>query len=166
MEFGAVFWCDSLTRFKTAEIFTTLNQAERVGVVAWPITYPTSTLTHYGTFRYFNTSNTYYYFHRMVEADALVLYNTKTVHENVMLPWVKCALDLDCVAPRGSQFRGCNFTIKPKYLYAGCHRYDTSALNVILGDAYKFETPYIAIMDMFDMGTSNNELKVNVNMMR
>ncbi len=155
MEFGAVFWCDSHTRFKTAEIFTLNNQAERVGIVGWSISYPTSTLSHHNMFRYFNTSEDKYYFHRMVEADALILYHTETVHHKLMLKWVKCALDPECIAPKGSQPRGCNFTHKPKYLYAGCHRYDTSALNVILGQVFHFETPYIAIMDLFEIAASN-----------
>ncbi len=38
----------------------------------------------------------------------------------------------ECIAPQGARLGPCNFNIKPETAYAGCHRYDQSALNVIL----------------------------------
>ena len=130
-------------RFNNSNLISVLTKVDDVGLAAWPIPPPTSALTHHSMFRYFKTTPENYYFHRMVEPGKLVLYNTELIHEGLMLPWVKCALDLECIAPRGSSRLGCNFNRKPRYLYAGCHRYDMSALNVILGLLFHFETPYI-----------------------
>lgn len=33
----------------------------------------------------------------------------------------------------GAQSGGCRFDKKPLYRYSGCHSYDTSALNIVLG---------------------------------
>jgi hypothetical protein len=74
----------------------------------------------------------------MVGAGHLVVYNTRRVHEELMRPWVQCALTASCIFPRGAQSVGCNFKRKPKYKYSSCHRYDTSALNVILGKMFDF----------------------------
>lgn len=60
-----------------------------------------------------------------------------------MLPWVKCALMEECINPTGAQDYGCNFLRKPLFLYSGCHHYDMSALNIILGQLFDFdERPY------------------------
>lgn len=55
-----------------------------------------------------------------------------------MLPWVQCALTAECIAPIGAQRSGCRFDKKPLYRYSGCHRYDVSALNVVLGIMYDY----------------------------
>ena len=47
-------------------------------------------------------------------------------------PLVDCALNEDCIAPFGSQISGCNVSVINDGSYAGCHRYDQSALNLIL----------------------------------
>merc|ERR1719419_1250376 len=76
--------------------------------------------------------------------DALILYNTERIMERVMLPWVKCALTQRCVNPIGAQDTGCRFDKKPQYRYSGCHAYDVSALNVVLGQHFRFdESRYI-----------------------
>jgi len=61
-----------------------------------------------------------------------------------MLPWIKCALVEECISPTGSQNSGGYCSEKrPRYLYSGCHHYEQSALNLILGKVFDFiESPY------------------------
>lgn len=33
----------------------------------------------------------------------------------------------------GAQSNGCKYNKKPQYRYSGCHSYDTSAFNIVLG---------------------------------
>jgi len=85
-----------------------------------------------------------YQFQHMVGLDALIVYNTDEVRRGLMLPWVKCALTPRCVNPIGAQDTGCRFDKKPQYRYSGCHAYDVSALNIVLGQYFQFdESRYI-----------------------
>ena len=144
-EFGMVFWCNPTMRFNSSSQLEMLRlQAEHLGLVAWPSqNYPTSTYTHYGTFRFLNADRNRFLFHRMVEPDSALYCNTYRLHYKLMLPWVQCALNLDCVAPIGSQSHGCDLSRRPRYIYSGCHRYDSAAFNVILGEMFYVDTVYI-----------------------
>ena len=57
-----------------------------------------------------------------------------------MKPWVQCALTFDCISPIGAQPSGCHYDKRPIYRYSGCHHYDTSAFNIILGVLFKLDT--------------------------
>lgn len=96
-------------------------------------------------FEYFKTRQDNYFFHRMIKPSHILLYNTDRIHNELMLPWLRCILTPECIAPIGSQSSGCRFDKKPLYRYSGCHHYDTSAINVVLGLMFNFnEKPYSA----------------------
>lgn len=141
---GAVIMLDVQYVFNTGEIHSILIQAEKEGLSSWTINQPTSALTHPRMFDYFNTKQEKFFFHRMVLPNQIILYNTNSIHFGVMFPWVKCALIPNCIAPIGAQNSGCRFDKKPLYRYSGCHRYDTSALNVILGLMFDFSSSHYA----------------------
>lgn len=143
-EAGAVIMLDVQYVFNTGEIRNILNQAEKEGLSSWTINQPTSALTHPRMFDYFNTKQEKFFFHRMIQPNHIVLYNINSIHFNVMFPWVKCALIPNCIAPIGAQNSGCRFDKKPLYRYSGCHRYDTSALNVVLGLMFDFSSSHYA----------------------
>jgi len=46
--------------------------------------------------------------------------------------WFLCALDQDCIAPTTDLY--CNFQGRQKY--GKCHRYDQSALNILLANYF------------------------------
>ncbi|XP_013417923.1 uncharacterized protein LOC106179013 [Lingula anatina] len=135
----AVFWSDANRYFVASNIDGAIKHAQKTGFSAWTLDSKdsTSTLTHPKMFGFFNTKPEDYHFHRMVEANNLILYNTQVIQDQLMLPWVQCALVKDCVAPYGAQATGCSFIYKPRYKYSGCHRYEMSGLNIILGQVFK-----------------------------
>lgn len=138
---GAVVWLD-LQQYVTAgadeRMKPIIEDAKRVGILSWTIDRPTTAMTHPKMFEYFGTQQNKYFFHRMVEPSSLILFNTKKVHDELMLLWVRCALVQECVAPIGAQSSGCRFDKKPFFRYSGCHSYDMSAFNVILGLLFDF----------------------------
>ncbi|XP_037075521.1 uncharacterized protein LOC119096723 [Pollicipes pollicipes] len=151
---GAVLWLDAGRRLLPGSPVRLVERARQLGVVAWPLRLqetedepapvPTTAFTHYKMFNYFNANVEQFYFHKMVSDEALIIFNTADVHRRLMLPWLQCALLPDCVAPTGAQAGGCRFNKKPHYRYSGCHGYDTSALNVALGQMFRPDvTPYI-----------------------
>lgn len=130
---------DSLSRFRKAVSAAVSGPA----VYSWTIEQPTSALTHPRMFRFFQTEKENFYFHRMIDPSCIILFNTQQVHEKLMQPWTRCALIPDCISPIGAQSTGCRYDKKPLYRYSGCHSYDMSALNVILGLIFNYsEKPY------------------------
>ncbi|EFA09775.1 uncharacterized protein LOC100322888 [Tribolium castaneum] len=137
---GAVLFLECGYRFSrhlTHDVIMDLfeKRAKSQGIVTWPMSLknPVSSLTHKKMFQYFHTDAENFLFLQMVNADVLLIVNTESVHNEIMLPWVKCALTQDCIVPIGAQSAGCRFDKKPQYRYSGCHSYDTSALNIVLG---------------------------------
>ena len=61
-----------------------------------------------------------------------ILWVNNAIQEKLIKPWVDCALHRECIAPRGARLSPCHFTSIHDGRYVGCHRYDQSALNVIL----------------------------------
>ncbi|XP_050314901.1 uncharacterized protein LOC126749241 [Anthonomus grandis grandis] len=116
------------------------NRALPQGFLTFPLKTknPVTSLTHKKMFEYFRTDAENFQFLQMVSADVLFIINIKEIHQEIMLPWVQCALTQDCIFPIGAQSAGCKFDKKPSYRYSGCHYYDASALNIVLGLKYRF----------------------------
>ncbi|XP_066151620.1 uncharacterized protein [Euwallacea fornicatus] len=142
---GAILFIECSYRFMhnvTHSMFIDIYEKKvlKQGVLAFPFKTknPVTSLTHKKMFEYFRTDAENFQFLQMVQADVLFLVNTNEVHTEIMLPWVQCALTQDCIFPIGAQSAGCKFDKKPSYRYSGCHFYDASALNIVLGLRYKF----------------------------
>lgn len=147
----SIFWIDPHYRFLPDTIRRHPLQLHRLlaetrnisGIRSWSIDAPTSALTHPRMFEYFHTTADNFYFHRMVRSNHLLISISESTWQpfelGIMLPWTRCALTEGCVVPLGSQWRSsCRLDRKPHYRYSGCHHYDMSALNVVLGIAYNF----------------------------
>lgn len=145
------------------------------GIESWPIEQPTSSLTHPRMFDYFHTTMDNFYFHRMIRSNHLVISidsrGWQSFQYGIMLPWVRCALTEDCIAPLGSQWRSsCRLDKKPHYRYSGCHHYDMSILNVVLGIAFNYSsseywaTPSSRFFAPFYKLIKSTNLKEDVNL--
>lgn len=158
-EFGAVIWSDPHEYFLTKDISLVLTPAKRSGILAWTIDDATSTITYPKMFTFFEEKPENFYFHRAVKTSHLILYNTDFVQNNIMLPWIKCALIEECISPTGSQNSGYCMERQPRYLYSRCHHYEQSALNVILGKVFNYnETKYSTSEKVFGIETGNKTM--------
>ena len=63
--------------------------------------------------------------------------------EKFIEPWLDCALHVECIAPKGSKGWPCGHIINHDGHYIGCHRYDQSALNLILAREFGPEVAMI-----------------------
>ena len=61
-----------------------------------------------------------------------LMWATYEMKQRLIFPWADCAIEEECIAPFGCQLFGCNSEIINDGRYAGCHRFDQSALNLIL----------------------------------
>jgi len=53
------------------------------------------------------------------------------MYDNVLRWWFLCALDVNCIAPPTHNI-GCQFAKDRFKVYANCHRYDMSSLDILL----------------------------------
>jgi len=161
---GSVIWLDIDHRLTTDDLSTWLTQAQLSGVLSWPEISPgaagqpghvthvaTTALTHPKMFGFFNKRKYEdYAFQHMVGVSSLIIINNKNIQENLMLPWLQCVLTEACINPIGAQDTGCRFDKKPQFRYSGCHRYDVSAFNIVLGEIFNFqESMYVGESQFF-----------------
>lgn len=109
------------------------------GILAWPLEQPITQMTHPSMFKFLQTELESFHFIHLLDTSKFILYNTRLIHENLMLPWVKCALQEDCIAPPGSKFNGCEMDRRPTFLYSGCHRYEMSAFSILVAKMFAFD---------------------------
>jgi hypothetical protein len=69
---------------------------------------------------------------RGMQATGFLLLVNKILEERLLAPWVDCAENVECIAPQGATLGPCHFNRTPSTSYVGCHRFDQSALNLIL----------------------------------
>ena len=138
-----MIWIEPPNIFVSNEIDNYLTHAKSKGILTWALNQPVSQLTHPSMFKYFNLNANKFYFVHLLDTSKFIIYNNERIHLNLMLPWVKCVLNKDCIAPLGSKFNGCDLNRKPAFLYSGCHRYEMSAFSIITARLFNFnQTQY------------------------
>ena len=66
------------------------------------------------------------------------------MQEKLIEPWLDCALHQECIAPEGAKLNPCKFTTHHDGHYIGCHRYDQSALNIIMAREFGVDVAWRA----------------------
>lgn len=77
------------------------NRALVAGVLGWNTPTAVSSRTHPKMFDYFESDAENFIFLRMVDLDVVFFADTLFVTEKIMLPWLKCALTMECIDPIG-----------------------------------------------------------------
>ena len=67
-----------------------------------------------------------------LEASSFLMWANPLMKRKLIKPWLDCGLHQRCIAPKGSRLHPCHFAQVHDGHYVGCHRYDQSALNLIL----------------------------------
>ena len=138
-DFELFFYCDSSCRVKKDVLISFLPYLLQFPFLpALKASRSEIRNTHDGMLKYFNLGMTReemvaalpigYHGSGMLMRSDYALKNP----DNLLSRWVDCAMHVECIAPKGATLFGCNFRTKPDYAYVGCHRYDQSALNVII----------------------------------
>ena len=88
-EYQGAIWTDLSSPpyyFITDELDGLLKRARSVGLLAWSIPSPTSSLTHTRMFAYLKAKPEDYYFHRMVASAHLIVFNTPLIRNQASPP--------------------------------------------------------------------------------
>ncbi|XP_046583222.1 uncharacterized protein LOC124290520 isoform X2 [Haliotis rubra] len=72
------------------------------------------------------------YFENIPEKQAgfLLLRQSRLLQLSIIRPWVECTLSLECIAPQGSKINW--FCSYYRHFFGECHRFDQSALNIVI----------------------------------
>lgn len=137
-EFDGVFWIDSSVRFLTNNLTSVFNQAYRNnGILAFARSHHSNfAATHPGMYRYLPISAPLAGVTEMRDANSILFFRTKLVYTKIVAWWVLCALKEDCIAS-GRGLLACHF--KGKFAWAGCHRFDQSAINILMALHFQYD---------------------------
>ena len=132
---------DSSIRMKSSKIGPVLVSLLEVPFFdTYPGFTPIISLTHDDTIKYlkYPPSRKDMVKWGTLQGGAWIMLVNHDMKENVLKPWVDCALHEQCIAPKGSAVVPCHFEML-EYRdgrYIGCHRQDQSALNIILAKRF------------------------------
>lgn len=139
-EYEVVFWGDSSVRVVgtlfAEKLLSFLPKFPFVAGSALPL--PIVSFTHDGMLQYLNMSVSRKQMGQFgqLQAGCWVMWANSLMKTKFLNYWIDCALHQECIAPHGSKRLHCDFKLGDKNkgagVYIGCHRYDQSALAMIL----------------------------------
>jgi len=138
-EFGHLTWINPQYRLNTQSIGPILHESHETGIIIIGqfASYSTYSATNPKMFEFIPSNKERLANSPHIEIRAMIIHNTQEVHENVMKLFTACALEQNCLAPTGSKWT-CTFDFTGKKP-AGCHRYDESAMNILLKNWFNFD---------------------------
>jgi hypothetical protein len=134
-----MIWVNPRYRLTTQEIAPLIHESHETGILAvgQSTAYTTFAATHPDMIKFIPTNIEKLSRELHFEIRAIFIHNTPEVHENIMKVFTACAMEDSCLAPNGAKW-ACRFDFtgrKP----AGCHRFDESALNILLKNWFDFD---------------------------
>ncbi len=141
LQHPAVLWMDSSVYWKKGNISELLIRIRNGEIFPWSILdfaeHSTFAATASGMIDFFNCSKEILY-DMQLGANFMLVYRTPKIVRDVLKWWLLCALEEECMAPKGAELQ-CKFSATDKVkTYANCHRYDQSAINILLAKATTF----------------------------
>ncbi|KAL8620038.1 hypothetical protein ACOMHN_015320 [Nucella lapillus] len=128
-------WMDASTSFTARDITPILHQASQLGIFVTQNNYMALMHTHPSMLSYFHVKPCSMASFYEIAGGFVALNNDEFVHKAILDPWVSCAFSQDCLCPMTDSHSNCvNFVkcTKRKQAYFRCHRFDQSALVIIL----------------------------------
>ena len=135
-EYNVIMYGDSSLRMISCNINKALAHLFKFPFLdARPLRYHTIEFTHDGMIQYLGYPPSRKFMARVktVQAGCWLMWANSIMQEKLIEPWLDCALHVECIGPKGARHHPCNLAdMNHDGRYVGCHRYDQSALNLIL----------------------------------
>ncbi|XP_052815587.1 uncharacterized protein LOC128242469 isoform X2 [Mya arenaria] len=130
-----IVWMDSSTRFKKADLYTLLVTGKKEGVIVTQTGGTVARRTLPSMFQYFSTHPCRFRNLNELQSGFIIFYLNPFVIHRIFWPWIRCALELGCMIPvlNPDMYLKCNTYGN---VYGECHRYDQSALGILLYTSY------------------------------
>ncbi|XP_071115123.1 uncharacterized protein [Haliotis cracherodii] len=131
-------WMDASVRFSNNVIKPLLDDVERRGMVIYPGGNSVAQHTLQVAMTYMKEDICSLAPVLEHQATFMVFRNELLIREAVVKPWVACAMSPNCMCPRDPHLDlHCNIYI---HNYNKCHRFDQSAINIILTKLFRSHT--------------------------
>ena len=135
-EYNVIMYGDSSLRMISCDINKAVAHLFKFPFLdSRPLRYHTIEFTHDGMIQYlgYPPSRKFMAKVKTVQAGCWLMWANSIMQEKLIEPWLDCALHVECIGPKGARHHPCNLTdMNHDGRYVGCHRYDQSALNLIL----------------------------------
>uniref|UniRef100_A0A2C9LY10 Uncharacterized protein n=1 Tax=Biomphalaria glabrata TaxID=6526 RepID=A0A2C9LY10_BIOGL len=135
---ASIYWKDHIVEL--------LDRGDKLGLQVWGgrgmHNIPGATLK--GMFDFFGDQPCAYINYTQLQAGVSVFKQIPFVVRSILEPWAKCVMELDCFCPNCTRgYRDCSSRNNTLHR---CHRYDQSALSLIVtklfaGERYRFHMP-------------------------
>lgn len=138
------FWMDASTRFKTPNITVILNDVNTLGLVITRTSWKLPLHVAQPMLDYFHVQPCLVSPFYELASGFIAFKNEQLILRAVVDPWVSCAFSPDCLCP-GKNCRnlyGCN---KRNASYSWCHRYDQSAIALILTSLFDWRSTQLIV---------------------
>lgn len=139
-EFGSVIWIDPTVKLKDARDLSMLKFRGSHDFFLWDEEIFNSVIayTHAKMFEFFGEKPCTFADMGMMDTSAIVLYRTNMTWLGIMKPWLKCALSVNCISPKGAKNSECFYWLRPKS--TGCHWFAQSAFSIIVNRVFQFSS--------------------------
>lgn len=152
-EFGYVWWVDASIRFITDDFELPLKYVREHGILffTYDVSVNVAYHTHVQMFKYFSEDPCLYKNIGEIEAGNLV-FRKSNVTDIVLRQWAACALVEGCISPaKSKRFCERNADEMDDSLIGHCHRFDQSALSILLRRLYHKRNDYPLVEEPFKL---------------
>jgi len=129
-EYESIVYIDNTVRFHSNNIDNLIEASKRVGMLMPYKKLNLNCYTNPKTYQWFNENLNLYHNLNLIKTNVVVIYRN-FLTSLIIKSWVTCALDLNCIAPKGSTPTGGLMASILGCKYCGCHRYEQSAITII-----------------------------------
>ncbi|XP_055861191.1 uncharacterized protein LOC106074391 [Biomphalaria glabrata] len=143
---NVVVWADASVRFIKGAITAFVGSARQHGLQLGGSYSCSSIRTARSMYHYFGDEPCAYFCLGQAKATVGVYHNEYFVDRAILEPWVACALSQDCMCPTDLPNTGCSkakvieaqlSNLNQPIMYGVCHRFDQSAISIIIHKLYQ-----------------------------
>lgn len=148
--FGHIVYVEPDRFLMTKKMKDYIEHSRRYGVtiVGRKLQYSPYVVTHPEMYYFFPVDTRKLQRINMFEVNMMIMHNSQPVRHNLMRHLVACTLEEYCISPPGSQMV-CNQQMYPgSKKYANCHRYDLSAMNILLDKWFEYNPDLFLVRDI------------------
>ena len=148
LEYDVIMYGDASLRIQSCNMTSALAYLFKFPYLnAKPVDYRAIQYTHDGMIQYLRYPASRGAIAELItlQGGCWLMWVNEVTQKKLIDPWVDCALHQECIAPDGATLWPCYFTSIHDGHYVGCHRFDQSALNLIVAREFGLDGYWRAI---------------------